>query len=462
MPTYDLGLKHSYVPHWDVWEGVREFVQNYLDGMSDHFGSMRGSLRHTGSHLVLTNEETKLERSAWIMGQTSKANRADQRGQWGDGLKTGSLALIRAGVDVVMDNGCERWTPTIQESAQFGGVETLHVKIRKLRKERNHFQARIAIDKETWNALRANFLAFCDETTTIEVHHRGTILTDESMAGRIYARGIFVTTDAKLDYGYDFTELELDRDRGRVASWELDTSISNIESAALCDGLLDSETMYLRMANGQHAMEQVARHIHYEPQAERVYSKLAERFLEEHGEDARPVADLAEQEQLSYVGRRGVVVSEALGIALEHHFGEFAKIRTEAINSSGCELPVNTLLSKDQAIVRRAVSILELADCVNADQLYCQLKIWSFDGEGSDVEPPLGIYIPSAIAPGVPEIRINTSELASLPKFLGTLIHEIAHDYGSDGTLAHRTAEEAIWQKVTAVMLDFLGEDFLD
>jgi len=458
MPIYDLGIKHSYVPHWDIWEGVREFVQNYLDGMEDHYGSQRGSLRHNGKELVLTNEDTELDRSAWILGQTSKAERSAQRGQWGDGLKTGSLALVRAGINVEMDNGSERWRPLVQESESFGGVTTLHIKIRKLRKSRDHFQARIGIDRETWEGLRRNFLPLCKNVAKIEVDGCGDILTGQSMESRIYARGIYVTTDPSLDYGYNFQDLALDRDRGTVSSWELTSEVASIERDALDAGSLSVADVYARLASGQTSLESLHSRLRYSNHKGDLYKGFAACFAQEHGSSAAPVANPGQATELSFVGKRGIVVPEVLGKVLEGHFGTFDEIRNDAVNDSGCEVSIGSLSDRDRAVVNRAVSILELADCVESSQLRSQLKVWAFDAKGA----PLGLYLQDRIAPGVAEIRMNTSELTSLPQFLGTLIHEVAHDAGTDGTLAHRSKEEEIWQSVASVMLQFLGDDFID
>lgn len=461
MPNYDLGIKHSYVPHWGLWEGLRELVQNYLDGRDDYSGSGKGSIRHTGSELVLTNKDTELDRSAWLLGQTSKAQRSDQRGQWGDGLKTGALALVRAGHDVIIDNASERWRPNISPSEQFGGVETLHVNIRKLRVPRNDFQVRVKVSREDWNRMKDRFLDLCSNVTKLDAGHHGQALTDPEMIGRIYAKGIFVANDPNLDCGYNFYDLSLDRDRGTVSSWSLNSEVAWIERTLLENGTRDAADMYARLASGNSTLDRVADLLEYSDDKGRIAAGLVECFTEEWGAKARPCENEGEATKMSYFGLRGIVVPKTLRDTLKIQFGDFNKMLRDAINDSGNAIDPADLSDRDRTVYNRALNILALSDnSMDLDRLRRQVKVFQFDAAIEDA--PLGLYMTDRIAPGVAEIRINTSELASLAKFLGTLIHEVAHDYGQDGTLAHRSAEERIWENVTGVLLEFLGEDFID
>jgi len=64
--------------------------------------------------LRIENEGAHLSREALLFGTTSKMGRADLIGKFGEGLKLGVLALVRAGRPVTIRSGSEVWNPTSQ------------------------------------------------------------------------------------------------------------------------------------------------------------------------------------------------------------------------------------------------------------------------------------------------------------------------------------------------------------
>lgn len=84
MARYELTINSKYVPSWTVWDGIREVVQNALDGQDDGYEM---AIEETEYFVSFTNKGLQLNNSVLLTGTSTKTYRSDQRGQWGEGLK---------------------------------------------------------------------------------------------------------------------------------------------------------------------------------------------------------------------------------------------------------------------------------------------------------------------------------------------------------------------------------------
>ena len=146
--TITLSLTEDYAPQWGVWEGVRELVQNWHDGClrgngrvewvrndaNDHvalIGSVVvGSLTYNAAEqqLVLVNRDVGLARRVLLLGSSHKADSQEAIGQFGEGMKVGTLALLREGRQVDMCTRDEHWHWCRRVDASFG-VRVLTVEV---------------------------------------------------------------------------------------------------------------------------------------------------------------------------------------------------------------------------------------------------------------------------------------------------------------------------------------------
>ena len=136
-----LSLTEDYCPSWGAWEGVRELVQNFHDGCLDSGASLvwhcsgDGTLfravaggRSVGmitydadaQRLMLTNRNVALERRFLLLGSSRKADSSLAIGQFGEGMKVGTLALLREGRRVSMRTRDEHWQWTRKLDEAFG------------------------------------------------------------------------------------------------------------------------------------------------------------------------------------------------------------------------------------------------------------------------------------------------------------------------------------------------------
>ena len=449
MPRFELSITADYAPAWGLWEGIREIVQNALDGQDKGY---RIEFEHKDNILRVTNRGLKLDSSVWLLGKSTKRNDPAARGQHGDGLKVGALALVRAGVPMWIMNGPDRWTPRLEASEHYAGERVLAIHTRKGARRDEDFSVYVEVSYPVWDQFRKRFLPFADiNPGDIEtVPYRGSIIFDPAFAGDIYAKGIWVCRKPDLPYGYDLQQLQLDRDRRLVDDWEF-----GYEAAKVWTGILDNEeadgqlyrNVYARMLVGEAVdlgkLSSYAESQHCEA--------IASIFEESYGKKARPVVSAEQANTLEFYGLKGVVVPQALRDLLAGHYGSFDDIVNKALKNSGAYIPRDEMTPVEQRNFDAALRILFLADVASMEELTSVVKPIEFIGDSA----PLGLWMNGE------EIRINRDILGSLTKTLGTIVHEVAHDAGRDGTLGHRSKQEMIWEKVSEVLIEVAGTDWL-
>jgi len=270
VETISLSLTANYAPSWGVWEGLRETVQNWHDGVlevagdasvefipdgNDCFtvrsqGGECGHLRyHAGERtLVLANRGIRLGRQVLLLGFSQKAKRSDVIGAFGEGLKVGTLALLRRGVAVTLATNDELWDFQLAIDKHFGEkVLTVAVHARPTDFSTNSGDfgqcdmlagagdghpnsLRLALQDlglddtataiqglrpEEWHELSSRFL-FLHPPSNAVATEQGRLLLDDRLKHQFFVRGIWINEDTSLAAGVDFANLRLDRDRAAV------------------------------------------------------------------------------------------------------------------------------------------------------------------------------------------------------------------------------------------------------
>lgn len=322
MAKFELSITADYAPTWGTWEGVREAIQNGLDSRDKGYPL---TVEHSDGALRICNEGCRLDPSVWLLGKTDKRGDDSQRGNHGDGLKVGTLALLREGVKVRIFNADEIWTPKIERSTTFNGERVLTISTRKRRSDHwgdrpiSDFTVEIQIPKAEWNGLQNRFLDLTRiaPSQIATVPYRGSVLLAPEMQGHIYSRGIFVCTKPDLMYGYDFHRLDLDRDRRMVDDWDLNWQVACI-MRDLCAS--DGEDKDLWLDRLYSALESDAG-----PELAQMYNAgdetnaaLSATFAASYGDKAVPVANEDEATKVSFYGLKGIVVPTAMEIGRAH------------------------------------------------------------------------------------------------------------------------------------------------
>jgi hypothetical protein len=430
---------------WDWRDGLREVVQNYLDGHDHGYtGSLAFRVIDGREYACFTNQGYILPKSAWLIGKSDKG--AGDRGRHGDGLPTGTMVLVREGVPVFFLNGSEKWSPAIEASEQFDGEEVLTITTRSGSARQSDFTVCVGITKETWESVRNRYLAFSDvdQTKILSGGFKGNLIDDPKFKGQIFVKGIWACDKPEFEYGLDLHDMKLDRDRRVLDTWDVQYAVAQILSqlASQNEAVLDQVFEHLVAETGD------VEHLHHHDGE--IRNGIAARFAVRFGEKAVAVENASEATKVEHYGLKGVVVPAALRKILCHAKGSVTEIVAKAMESLGAYVQDSELDPADLKAWTMARNLLILAGItVDAEKV----RLFDF---GKVPSAPRGTYNPVT-----GEIRINPTILKDGPRALVTLAHVIAHESGSDGTLDHRAREERILADVIGTLIGMVDADWI-
>lgn len=408
-------------------------LQNGRDAEVEHQAPLTVEWRD--DTLYIENVGVTIPLKAMLLGHTTKVGNSAMIGQHGEGLDTGLLALVRAGHEVKIRNGSEVWTPTLEHNPQFD-EEVLTLNVQGGNKPKNRVRIEIGgITKDAWGQMRDCFLFLSKPTVSDRVDtHYGALLLNPKMAGRIYVKGIFVQTDADLRFGYDIKDVELDRDRRMVESWNLKYHTKNIMLLALAkreDLFPQFETM-LHDPTTEVDSIQDAYSVGNMPDA--VMDFVVARFVGRHGVDAVPVQTLSESKDIEHLGKRGIVVSKQLGAVLAKKLGDSLTVKMRLAKEETARYGWSDLSTEERTTLEDAVALINVVESLTLDVI----EIVDFR------DPRMMGQFKGATG----QILLARKHLQDPAETLATLVHETAHRGGGDGEVDHVRRIEHIWAQI--------------
>jgi hypothetical protein len=455
MTVYVLPIKHSYVSSWGIWEAVREAVQNGLDEQEENGNELIVS--HKNNQLSVRNIGANLNAKALLIGHSTKSE-LDLRGQHGEGLNLGMLAAVRAGRKMRIETPWEVWTPSISYSVEYG-ERVLQVNTRNRRKEGDGVEVTIDITEQEWEEYKRNFLPLTELPDDSFVRTQsGTILFDPAFKGRIYAKGIFVTIDLGLRYGYDLKNVRLDRDRRLVDAfnkrWEIGQMFS--EAAAKSPQKI-GKIVFELLQNDWEDAKGLGQY-----SGSTLKEVVSEQFVEEFGDTAVPVQSIGDSAEIEHFGRRGIVANNNLRDLL---------VNTKVQNVIQVKAAFSNAVKK--AYSHGELTDLEKLNLEKLEVLFGTLKefIPSLPVDIQDLSDQLGVGvhtltgIPSRILDAVEiadffdsktqglcdmvtgKITLSKSLLSNFNHTLKVYIHELSHRIAgsSDGYKDHVDSMQDLW-----------------
>ncbi len=438
---FQLTISDQYVSDWGVWEGVREAVQNALDAR-DKGHPMHIRYNTTDGMLTIANFGVELDRSVWLMGVTSKADDASARGHFGEGLKLGALALVRAGRKLQIINHGENWDCSLVESKAFPGQRVLTVITRRRTTPSQCFSVRIEITPEEWANYQLRFIDLQQGLAAIETTE-GQILTDDEQRGRLYVKGIHVETRDNMAAGYNLTgDVRTDRDRRMVNCFDFDYHIGHAWVQALCNGLITPEQLLVHLQSGCQDAKGVAQRYCPETQLESV----AQAWRNAYGEHAVPVKNQAEANDAGHLGKIGLITTpEVCSFFRDHPELSLEKLRSER-RADVVKTYTNAQLScHERRNLELALKLIEPSGrAMGLGSTAQRLRVVDFRDE--DV---LGTH---SFDPEDETFRIDIARknLDTVQATVRVIVHELAHDCGSDGTAEHQHTEANLFSRIIA------------
>ena len=393
-PTLQLSLTSSYAPHWTRREGIRELVQNWLDGCQLRLQSLNALLPpaalssspftllirpahpvppslssptsrvlfhatavrsaspavHLGhllyssasSSLTFVNRATTLTRKILLIGYSTKRGSDAMVGSFGEGMKVGLLALLRAQCGVWMQTAGELWKFGFYDDEGYGerllGVFTLDQpttdeEVAEEEEEAARAEAALlrpvvdpsnrtdtttvvsGVTSAEWSAWMSDFLFLSPPPPSSHVVlSHGALLLSEAHRHRLYVKGFLVAVMAsELTYGVDLRGVSLDRDRKailQVSELHQKVGAAWVEAVGQRPDLLP--TYYDLLLHHSTAAE--SRNAEYYLTATLIES-VASTFFAQHGPLSQPVLNDASDDVLfisSQLQRRPVLVPAGL------------------------------------------------------------------------------------------------------------------------------------------------------
>lgn len=452
----ELSIKVPYVKNWGLWEAVRDLMQNGIDSevqFSAPLSVWHDPKRGGTGMLCIENEGAVLPHEALLLGHTTKSDRGDLAGQFGEGLKLACLVLARRGHEVIIRSGSEVWTPCIERSEKFD-ADVLVVHIATGRKHQNRVRVEIGgISAEEWAEMAPGF-RFLDKNKAkkddvIETY-AGSILLAPEQRGKIFVKGIFVASKPDYHVGFDFTssDVKIDRDRKMVDEWDLKYRVANlwkIASASADKACADKARKLFVDAAFAGAPELRCFEDGWMADTldEGTKAALAERFAEKFGDDAHPVTNMGDAMELEHLGKRGVQVDKTVAALVESKKGKLDTVKGALKNEVVEQHSLSDLTDAERNALLSAWAIMELAGVVVADDMKL-LSIVSFRDQKL-----CGMF---KGADG--SVMLAKKELRSWSHALATLLHEFSHRAGGDGEHAHVSQLEEMWRKCIEVAME--------
>ena len=411
----EMTVTPEYVK-WGLWEGIRELVQNWKDADSKGFKGSISYKPETGI-LRLKNLGATLPRKALLLGFSDKRDAKGQIGQFGEGMKLGCLGLVKSGYNVRIRTGRETWKPMLTASVKFPGQTVLAFDIRNGKQDAGMTEIVIdKIDADKWEDIKKLFLFLCDLSgeKTIKTSV-GTILLDRP--GEIFVKGIFVQKCEEMMYGYDINSKITDRDRGMVNTFNLKWQTSTMWREAL------------QKHPGEMSKKVFSMLEHDNPDTiyidDQVYSDEAateavvDAFEEEYGNDACPAKDLAEAQQMQFLGQKAVVVGDSLKKIVERKKGSFELRMKQLEDAVTKRYSPHEISTEEWANLNKTIELVQIAI---PEISLANVEVVEFGAENLRGRYENG------------KALIRKAELASLRTCLFVGIHEWSHAAGGDGT----------------------------
>jgi hypothetical protein len=265
----------------------------------------------------------------------------------------------------------------------------------------------------------------------------GSLLLAERFHGKVFVKGIFVSTDARLNYGYDFVDADIDRDRRMLAKYDLNYRTQYVWREALArrpdlvEGfgkLLERESADVEGIDDWNAS--------YLPDAAK--KALVEQFQARHGEDALPVGSLSESAEIEHLGKKGIVCPKPLKVILEKELGSVLtnkiRLREEVTKTYGW----HDLDASEKAHLEAALGLVNPVERVSLDNV----DVTDFRDEALR-----GMFKDG-------RILLAKKILTDRDLCLRVLVHEVAHRAGGDGEKSHVSNIERIWSGIVAGLID--------
>jgi hypothetical protein len=441
----ELTIKTDYLPKWRVLEGLRELFQNARDAEIEFDAPMKVWHRKESNKLFIENDGCTIPHEALLFGHTSKNGRQDLAGKFGEGLAL--LVLTREGIAVKVRSGSEVWTPKLERSEKFD-AKVLCVHIEKGRQYKNRVQIEVTgVSAESYEGLKNLFLFLGNVGDSERIKtSSGSLLLGPRFEHRLFVKGIFVQNIPDLSYGYDLPDVEIDRDRRMVDTFDRGYRLAQVwrEAAATRPDLI---AQFMKLLESEAADVAGISEWSAPDLSEQCRDHVVSEWKKIHGDDAIPVQTLAESQEVEHLGKRGIVTNKPMRHVLETALGSVMQNKMKLSKEVQRSYGWHELSGDEKASLERALFMV--AGIIGLAGLK---PVRLSDVDVVDFRDPniRGMYVPATMQEGM-RIQLRKEILGDKDLTLRVFVHEVAHMAGgSDGEKGHVANIEHIWGSIVA------------
>lgn len=450
MTIYNTNIAKEYALSAgfnSAWSGIREIIQNALDGHDKgHYMRIEhGKARDRSGEwaLKVTNEGVTLTKDALVLGFSTKRDDDSARGQHGEGLIVGINALLNYGHEVWIRTGQEAWIAKHVQNEN--GLEVLVIDIRKQPKNISDFIVEIkGVTPSDWTSYKERLLFFDDKSDRRISLKTGTILLDPKYKNDLFVKGIYVCQlPGTYNFGYDLN-IDLNRDREVADPWELKDNVRNLLMEATEKTLFSVKEILSILEDETSGESQAFSHSLFYGHTGNFHQLITENFLEKNGVSAVPVSSLGDSQRAEHFGRKGIVVNLAVKNIIEKHAGKLDDILSQSAMGVKTHYSWHELENCERNNLQNSVKLIsEIENWVSLDFINIVDFVGSFvNGSAKSTERG-----------NVTNINISRKILKDKPQLLKTLVHEVAHKYGSHAEKSHEENQYRILSEIIAINL---------
>jgi hypothetical protein len=394
------------------------------------------------------------------MGETDKRKDMGLRGRHGEGLALAMLAGYRKDMALTIEVGDKLWTPYIDYSETFDR-NVLKIKILDVTFPFAGVRVAFRLPENLWKE-------YCQKIIPLTPIERirtdiGDIILNPELKGMLYCKDIYVEQRTEFAYGYNLKKINIDRDRGLFADFDLKWEVSNIYQNAFTESNPEFREKIFDMA---YVLSEANRaDVNYLGAIcdSDLRESFANRFKEKHGEKAIPVKVESEVNEAEYYGRRGIIVNDNFSKVLGDRIPDLAKVKRTQKETIIKEYTWENLTEVEKENLHEAVMYIEGAlNYVNENVPLCNEigidDIWSILPKKHinnifeqikvvDIEDKDTIAF---VRFSDKIIRISIKVLKHKTKVLSALIHEMTHLLMAiaDEQYTHKYLIQELWQLV--------------
>ncbi len=422
-----LSISPDYV-NWSWWECIRELFQNGID--SHTLGNtMRYSYSRLSKRLIIHNDRSVLARETLVLGVSSKRGDDSQRGGFGEGYKLAVSVLLRLGATITIFNGNEVWTPELAFSDQFNSKVLFFSMIPSSRSASGLTFVITGVPEEEWERAQSRLLFLSKYPEHIKTS-KLCILTDPQYSGKLFVKGIYVSDlSDKHTFGYDISKISLNRDRQAPDPYAFKVLVSSAFKEAVVSGALPAQRLFdiLEKGGGEASAfdaDWVA--------ASKFEELLCQAFDSKYGADSIPVSNPEEAQRVADWSLTGVQINPSLLRLLRRVKSSVEKIAQSGVYEISRQYTVRDLSEQEKESLRWAISLVSQYESVDLNRVH----VVDFR-----TKRLLGMYRGG-------DVFLDRRVLADRYNLIATLVHEVCHKYGIDGSQIHRNKVEDTLGKI--------------